>query len=156
MLLKLKKAYLDYTRAIHLDPTNTQIYIYRGQVIFEMGNQDLAAFCVQHAAFITDKPRSSHGADSDMLNSGSKGNLATPNASNITGTVNQSVTQQALVFLFLKQFDKAIGVLEHELKIKPSSTVYNLLGRVFMKAKRWKEAASSYDSSIEANVFYNY
>jgi len=26
---KLKRAYIDYTKAIHLDPLNTQVYIYR-------------------------------------------------------------------------------------------------------------------------------
>ncbi len=29
IFLKLKRAYLDYSKAIHLDPMNTQIYIYR-------------------------------------------------------------------------------------------------------------------------------
>jgi tetratricopeptide (TPR) repeat protein len=129
-----------------------------------MGNLDLAAFCVQHAAYITDRSKNS----SDSFNSTGKiklndisvasynasslmSNNSTPNTGS-NGTVNQSVTQQALVFLFLKKFNKAISVLEHELRIKPNTTVYNLLGRVFMKAKKWKEAVENFDKSIEYNV----
>ncbi len=70
------------------------------------------------------------------------------NASNM----NQSVTQRAVVFSFLKNFNKAISVLDYELKLKPSGEIYNLLGRVYMKAKRWPEAVSTFERSIEANV----
>ncbi len=150
LFLKLKRAYIDYTKAIHLDPMNTQVYIYRGQVIFEMGDSKLASFCVQHAAFMENK-ESTIGfkeANEDRPTTGKTKSTTESNASNM----NQSVTQRAVVFSFLKNFNKAINVLDYELKLKPSGEIYNLLGRVYMKAKRWPEAVSTFERSIEANV----
>ena len=143
----MKRAYIDYTNAIHLDPMNTQVYIYRGQVIFEMGDSKLASFCVQHAAFMENKD-SSLEASGNRPNSSKTKTSSDSNASNM----NQSVTQRAVVFSFLKNFNKAISVLDYELKLKPSGEIYNLLGRVYMKAKRWPEAVSTFERSIEANV----
>ncbi len=143
----MKRAYIDYTKAIHLDPMNTQVYIYRGQVIFEMGDSKLASFCVQHAAFMENKD-SSLEASGNRPNSSKTKTSSDSNASNM----NQSVTQRAVVFSFLKNFNKAISVLDYELKLKPSGEIYNLLGRVYMKAKRWPEAVSTFERSIEANV----
>lgn len=34
-MFKLKRAYIDYTKAIHLDPLNTQVYIYRVRKIHQ-------------------------------------------------------------------------------------------------------------------------
>jgi len=126
---------------------NTQVYIYRGQVIFEMGDSKLASFCVQHAAFMENKD-SSLEASGNRPNSSKTKTSSDSNASNM----NQSVTQRAVVFSFLKNFNKAISVLDYELKLKPSGEIYNLLGRVYMKAKRWPEAVSTFERSIEANV----
>jgi uncharacterized protein HemY len=64
------------------------------------------------------------------------------------------VTQRAVVFSFLKNFPKAISELENDLKVKPNTTVYNLLGRVLMKAKMWNEAVTAFDKSIETNVSF--
>jgi hypothetical protein len=127
-----------------------------------MGNQKLAAFCVQHAAFIN-SGSSGGGGTGDALSSGSKTSLNSTNvqtrppsqnvsSTNPNATINQLVTQQALVFLFLKNYQKAVSILEHELRIKPNCGVYNLLGRVFMKSKQWKEATEAFEKSIETAV----
>ncbi|RNA23613.1 Tetratricopeptide repeat 6 [Brachionus plicatilis] len=158
----LKRAYLDYTKAIHMDPTNTQIYIYRGQTILEMGDLKLAAFCVQYASFMKDNVNSRASNDNDfgtVINRGGSAKIRSKNEgistlSSMTNSVaaqNQSVTQQALVFSFLKNHDKAISVLEQELKVKATTSIYNLLGRVYMKAKKWKEAVMAFEKSIDLN-----
>jgi tetratricopeptide (TPR) repeat protein len=72
--------------------------------------------------------------------------------SNSSSTSNQSVTQRALVFSFLKNYNKAIAILDYDLKIKLSSDIFNLLGRVYMKAKNWEEAVATFEKSIEFNV----
>ncbi|XP_074650504.1 uncharacterized protein LOC141905524 isoform X2 [Tubulanus polymorphus] len=46
----VKNALLDFTRAIHLRPDVPDYYMYRGYLVLKLGNLDLAAFCVQHAA----------------------------------------------------------------------------------------------------------
>ena len=154
-----------------MDPLNTQIYIYRGQVILEMGNLKLAAFCVQHASFLNEGGNSRQKNKDDtsmvrMLSSRDRlpkdgfsksvsrfsGFSQQTSQSNFASTSNQSVTQRALVFSFLKNYQKAISVLEYDLKIKLSSDKFNLLGRVYMKAKNWEQAVQTFEKSIEFNV----
>ncbi|XP_069494511.1 tetratricopeptide repeat protein 6 [Ambystoma mexicanum] len=47
---ELPKALKDITRAIHLQPDALQMYIMRGQYLFEMKKYDLASFCICYAA----------------------------------------------------------------------------------------------------------
>ena len=155
-----------------MDPLNTQIYIYRGQVILEMGNLKLAAFCVQHASFLNEggksKPRDDSNSMVRILSSRGQKEATTSvsrfsgfsqqtSQSNFSTTSNQSVTQRALVFSFLKNYQKAIGILDYDLKIKLSTDIFNLLGRVYMKAKNWEQAVVTFEKSIEFNVsdFFN-
>ena len=141
---------MDYTKAIHLDPMNTAIYIYRGQVILEMGNMKLAAFCVQHAAFLNDN---SKRAPAQPNQSTTKATQSTTSMSpDNVAAMTQSVTQRAVVFSFLKDYPKAISELEKDLKTKPSTSVYNLLGKVLMKAKMWQESIDAFNKSIDTNV----
>ena len=143
----------------------------KGQVIYEMGNSKLASFCVQHAAFMNEGIKNAKAAHSTssllasesanrLQSAGSKRGGApsqtrsdsrSTNASTVS-PANQSVTQRAVVFAFLKNYAKAISVLEYDLKLKPSAEIFNLLGRTCMKAKKWNEAVSVFDESIELNV----
>ena len=41
----------------------------------------------------------------------------------------------------------------YDLKIKLSSDIFNLLGRVYMKAKNWEQAVITFEKSIEFNAF---
>ncbi|XP_033111439.1 uncharacterized protein LOC117112460 isoform X2 [Anneissia japonica] len=50
LIHELKYALMDYTRAIHLRPDQQHYYMYRGEILLEMKNFELASFCVQHAA----------------------------------------------------------------------------------------------------------
>jgi hypothetical protein len=100
-----------------------------------MGNFKLAAFCVQHAAFLNE------------------GNAKTSKDYDLTATEmkqneDQSVTQKAVVYAFLKNFPKAFNVLDNELKLKPNRKTYNLLGKIFMDAKLWQEGADIFQKSI--------
>lgn len=131
-----------------------------------MGNLKLAAFCVQHASFLNDGLRSKSSMSGTVgtivrSTSGKTKNYseALTSHSNMTNLSvapkqNQSVTQRALVFAFLKNYDKAISILESELRVKATTDIYNLLGRVYMKAKRWSDAVVAFDKSIELNVSF--
>ena len=154
--------------------------INKGQVILEMGNLKLAAFCVQHAAFMNDNLSKKHHrsntlTDQTMIpaqgrllssrnyNTNSKmagggpslsrfSRMTTQSNQSTTSNVNHSVTQQALVYLFLKNYKKAVEILERELRIKPSTEIFNLLGRVNMKSKTWDAAVDAFEKSISLNV----
>ena len=133
-----------------------------------MGNLELAAFCVQHASFLNEdyknksKSRNESQATVRLLsgkntkrdNAMAMSRISDNSSQFIPSTVNQSVTQRALVFSFLKDYKKAIAVLDYELKLKPSTDIYNLLGRVYMKSKDWQLAVATFEKSIELNVKY--
>jgi hypothetical protein len=124
-----------------------------------MGNAKLASFCVQHAAFMNegmnDKTKPSREANRSAIASRSQKAVTTITDETVSSTANQSVTQQAVVFSFLKNYVKAIAILENELRTKPYPEIFNLLGRVFMKAKRLKDAVGSFEQSIECILEVN-
>ena len=104
-----------------------------------MGDIKLAAFCVQHAAFLNE------------------GNAKISKQANISSTEtksndDQSVTQKAVVYAFLKNFPKAFAVLDNELKLKPHRKTFNLLGNILMNAKQWQEASDVFQKSISFTV----
>lgn len=117
-----------------------------------MGDLKLAAFCVQHASFMKANTNLKTIQEDDVASVISRSKTdAISSMTNASTFQNQSVTQQALVFSFLKDHNKAINVLEQELKVKATTDIYNLLGRVYMKAKNWKEAIAAFEKSIELN-----
>jgi hypothetical protein len=107
-----------------------------------MGNYKLAAFCVQHAAFLNE--------GNLKKSSDSRGAASTPSEQKTNE--DQSVTQKAVVYAFLKNFTKAFAVLDNELKLKPHRKTYNLLGNIFMDAKLWQEASDIFQKSISFTV----
>lgn len=125
--------------------------------MLEMGDLKMAAFCVQHAAFMNDISKQQQqqlAATSESVQQAPKLlPLQQQIANNQQSSMSASVKQQALVFAFLKDYDKSIATLEYELKLKPpSGELCNLLGRVYMKAKKWEKAAEAFDKTIEHNV----
>lgn len=104
-----------------------------------MGNFKLAAFCVQHTAFLNE------------VNVATSSNLES-SFNDINISQNHSVTQKAVVYAFLKSFSKAFNVLENELKLKPDRKTYNLLGKIYMEAKMWQDASGIFQRSIDFNV----
>lgn len=122
----LKMALKDFTRAIHLQPDVHHYYMFRGQLILELGNLDLAAFCVRHAAEI-----------------GGEG------GSGSSSTFGDRPTQQAAVQSFLKNYDKAIDALVIATCTKPVASLFMLLGKTQMKAKRFKDGAVSFEKALD-------
>jgi cytochrome c-type biogenesis protein CcmH/NrfG len=125
-----------------------------------MGNYKLASFCVQHAATVNEnvlKETISNAALLTMATSQLEQppigvQMKSSNELIFNTLVNQSVTQQAIVYSFLHEHQRAIDVLESELRAKPSSTLFNLLGRVLMKAKKWNDAIIAFEKSIKFDV----
>ncbi|XP_052281417.1 uncharacterized protein LOC127878913 isoform X2 [Dreissena polymorpha] len=112
---ELKLALRDFTRAIHLRPDVHHYYMYRGQLLLELGNLDLAAFCVKHASEISSN-----------------------------SSMGQRPTQQAVVHSFLKNYDKAVDALMTSTRSNPKPSMYMLLGKTQMKAKKFEDAVSSF------------
>lgn len=124
-----------------------------------MGDLKMAAFCVQHAAFMNDISKQQTTTSSEQSSNGQQTTVKPllQQQGQQSLSMSPSVKQQALVFAFLKDYDKSIATLEYELKLKPpNGELCNLLGRVYMKAKKWEQAADAFDKSIEYNVIINF
>ncbi|XP_014647570.1 PREDICTED: tetratricopeptide repeat protein 6 [Ceratotherium simum simum] len=118
-LHKLKKAVRELSRAIHLQPDGIQLYIIRGQYLLMMKCYDLAKFTIYQIAEMN------------------------------KGLLKLSPIQQALIYSFCENHDKAIQVLDGITLNKPEITVYTLLAKAQMKAKRRKEAMRMLKKALE-------
>ncbi|GFR77474.1 tetratricopeptide repeat protein 6, partial [Elysia marginata] len=114
-----KNALKDFTRAIHLRPDMHHFYMHRGQLVLELGNLDLAGFCVRHASEL--------GA----------------------GTFGSSPTQQAVVQSFLKNYERAVDALQQASREKPIAPYFMMLGKTHMKAKQFTEAVQSFKQALD-------
>ncbi|KAI4060668.1 tetratricopeptide repeat domain 6 [Homo sapiens] len=119
-LHKLKKAVNELSRAIHLQPDGIQLYIRRGQYLLMMKYYDLAKFTIYQIAEM-DK-----------------------------GLSELSPMQQALIYSFCENHDKAIEVLDGISWNRAEMTMCALLAKVQMKAKRTKEAVEVLKKALDA------
>ncbi len=69
---------------------------------------------------------------------------------------DQTITQKSVVYTFLNDFDQAKEILNKQLEIKPDVKIYNLLGKVFMKAKEWSDACGIFEKSIQFIVSFEW
>nr|XP_035116265.1 tetratricopeptide repeat protein 6 isoform X3 [Callithrix jacchus] len=118
-LHKLKKAVNELSRAIHLQPDGIQLYIRRGQYLLMMRCYNLAKFTIYQVAEM-DK-----------------------------GLIELSPVQQALIYSFCENHDKAIEVLDGISWNRTDMTMYALLAKVQMKAKRTKEAVRTLKTALD-------
>ncbi|XP_035584032.1 tetratricopeptide repeat protein 6 isoform X3 [Zalophus californianus] len=118
-LHKLKKAVRELSRAIHLQPDGIQLYIIRGQYLLMMKCYDLAKFTIYQVAEMN------------------------------KGLIELSPIQQALIYSFCENHDKAIQVLDGITLNRPELTMYTLLAKAQMKAKRNKEAVKMFKKALD-------
>ncbi|ESP04789.1 hypothetical protein LOTGIDRAFT_109285, partial [Lottia gigantea] len=118
----LTLAIRDFSRAIHLRPDIQHYYMYRGQLILETGNLELAAFCVRQASEL--------------------------NTDTVASSLGEKPTQQAVVQSFLKNYDKVSNIVRDQGDNKPVAPLFMLLGKTQMKAKRFQDAVLSFNEAL--------
>ncbi|XP_023377408.1 tetratricopeptide repeat protein 6 [Pteropus vampyrus] len=118
-LHELKKAVRELSYAIHLQPDGIQLYIIRGQYLLMMKCYDLAKFTIYQVAEMN------------------------------KGHIELSPIQQALIYSFCENHDKAIQVLDGIILNRPEITTYTLLAKSQMKAKRSKEAVRMFKKALD-------
>ncbi|XP_063118718.1 tetratricopeptide repeat protein 6 isoform X4 [Rattus norvegicus] len=122
-LHKLKKAVTELSRAIHLQPDAIHLYIIRGQYLLMMKSYDLAKLTIFQVAEMN------------------------------KGVIELSPIQEALIYSFCENHDKAIHVLEGVIANKPDISTYALLAKAQMKAKRIKESVRLFKKALELYTF---
>ncbi|KAM5235483.1 tetratricopeptide repeat protein 6 [Ctenodactylus gundi] len=118
-LHKWKMAVKELSRAIHLQPDGIQLHMIRGQYLLLMKYYDLAKFTIYQVAEMN------------------------------KGHIDLTPVQQALIFSFLENHDKAIQILEGVVLSRPEVATYALLAKAQMKAKRMKEAEKTFKKALE-------
>ncbi|KAM8780252.1 tetratricopeptide repeat protein 6 [Rhynchonycteris naso] len=116
---KLKKSVRELSRAIHLQPDGIQLYIIRGQYLLKMKCYDLAKFTIYQVAEMN------------------------------KGAIELSPIQQALIYSFCENHDKAIQILDEMALNRPEVAMYALLAKAHMKAKRNKEAVRKFKKALD-------
>ncbi|XP_030415094.1 tetratricopeptide repeat protein 6 isoform X5 [Gopherus evgoodei] len=115
----LQRALRDINRAIHLYPTESYLYIIRGQYLIEMKEYKLASFCILQVAEMGDV------------------------------SFKTSPVQQALVLSFCQNHSKAIECLLEVIADQPAPSMFVLLGKIQMKAKKTKDAVESFQQALK-------
>ncbi|XP_070611382.1 tetratricopeptide repeat protein 6 isoform X2 [Erythrolamprus reginae] len=114
----LKSSVKDINRAIHLHPNLPHLLLTRGQYLLQMKQFQLASFCIYQVAEM-DK-----------------------------GSLGCSLVQEALVQSFCQNYNKAIECAIAATKNQPEPAIFCLLGKIQMKAKKFKDALSSFNEAL--------
>ncbi|KAG8126289.1 hypothetical protein E2320_021407, partial [Naja naja] len=114
----LKNSVKDINRAIHLHPNLPHLFLTRGQYLLQMKHFQLASFCIYQVAEM-DK-----------------------------GSLGCSLVQEALVQSFCQNYNKAIECAIAATRNQPEPAIYCLLGKIQMKAKKFKDALSSFNEAL--------
>uniref|UniRef100_A0A8C2VL38 Tetratricopeptide repeat domain 6 n=1 Tax=Chinchilla lanigera TaxID=34839 RepID=A0A8C2VL38_CHILA len=122
-LHRWKSAVNELSRAIHLQPDGIQLYIIRGQYLLMMKCYDLAKFTIYQVAEMN------------------------------KGLIGLSPIQQAHIYSFCENHEKAIQVLDGMSWSRSEMTMFTLLAKAQMKAKKIKEAVRMFKKALE--VFSN-
>uniref|UniRef100_A0A8C9UW70 Tetratricopeptide repeat domain 6 n=1 Tax=Spermophilus dauricus TaxID=99837 RepID=A0A8C9UW70_SPEDA len=117
-LHKLKRAVKELSRAIHFQPDGVQLYIIRGQYLLMMKCYDLAKFTIYQVAEMN------------------------------RGLIELNPIQQAIIYSFCENHEKAIQVLEESLWSKPEVIMF-IIAKTLMKAKKFKEALRMLKKAME-------
>ncbi|XP_067388344.1 tetratricopeptide repeat protein 6 [Emydura macquarii macquarii] len=115
----LQHALRDINRAIHLYPNYSYLFIIRGQYLLEMKEYKLASFCIHQVAEMGE------------------------------GKISLSPVQQALVRSFCQDHNKAIECLLEIIASQPVPSMFVLLGKIQMKAKKTKDAMESFQQALK-------
>ncbi|XP_042714425.2 tetratricopeptide repeat protein 6 isoform X3 [Chrysemys picta bellii] len=115
----LQHALRDINRAIHLYPTESYLCIIRGQYLIEMKEYKLASFCILQVAEMGDV------------------------------SFKTSPVQQALVQSFCQNHSNAIECLLEVIANQPAPSMFVLLGKIQMKAKKTKDAVESFQQALK-------
>ncbi|XP_060031436.1 tetratricopeptide repeat protein 6 isoform X2 [Erinaceus europaeus] len=113
------KAVRELSRAIHLQPDEIQLYIIRGKYLLVMKCYDLAKFTIYQVAEMN------------------------------KGIIELSPIQQALIYSFCENHDKAIQVLDGFTLRRPDMAMYTMLAKALMKAKKNKEALKMFKKALD-------
>ncbi|NXE76805.1 TTC6 protein, partial [Cochlearius cochlearius] len=115
----LPNAVKDINRAIHLYPNKPQLCILRGQYLMELKKYELASLCIYQLAEMDEE------------------------------SFTSQPVQQALIQSFCQNHDKAIECLHEATATQLEPSMFVILGKIQMKAKKTKDAMRSFKKAMK-------
>ncbi|XP_063187863.1 tetratricopeptide repeat protein 6 [Chroicocephalus ridibundus] len=115
----LPNAVKDINRAIHVYPNKSQLYILRGQYLMELKKHELASLCIHQLAEMDEE------------------------------SFTSQPVQRALIQSFCQNHDNAIECLREATEIQPEPSMFVILGKIQMKAKKTKDAVRSFKKAMK-------
>ncbi|NXH71531.1 TTC6 protein, partial [Hydrobates tethys] len=118
-LHNLSNAVKDINRAIHLYPNKSQLCILRGQYLMELKKYELASLCIHQLAEMDEE------------------------------SFTSQPVQQALIQSFCQNHNKAIECLCEATATQSEPSMFVILGKIQMKAKKTKDAVRSFKKAMK-------
>ncbi|XP_009472781.1 PREDICTED: tetratricopeptide repeat protein 6 [Nipponia nippon] len=115
----LPNAVKDINRAIHLYPNKSQLCMLRGQYLMELKKYELASLCIHQLAEMNEE------------------------------SFTTQPVQQALIQSFCQNHNKAIECLREATATQPEPSMFVILGKIQMKAKKTKDALRSFKKAMK-------
>ncbi|NXI46447.1 TTC6 protein, partial [Galbula dea] len=115
----LVNAVKDINRAIHLYPNKSQLYVLRGQYLLELKKYNLASLCIHQLAEIDEE------------------------------SFTSQPVLQALIQSCCQNHNKAIECLREATATQLEPSMFVILGKIQMKAKKTKDAVRSFKKAME-------
>ncbi|NXL07253.1 TTC6 protein, partial [Mesembrinibis cayennensis] len=115
----LPNAVKDINRAIHLYPNKSELCMLRGQYLMELKKYELASLCIHQLAEMNEESFTTQPA------------------------------QQALIQSFCQNHNKAIECLREATATQPEPSMFVVLGKIQMKAKKTKDAVRSFKKAMK-------
>ncbi|KAM6204870.1 tetratricopeptide repeat protein 6, partial [Sarcoramphus papa] len=119
----LPNAVKDINQAIHLYPNKSQLCILRGQYLMELKKYELASLCIHQLAEMDEE------------------------------SFTSQPVQQALIQSFCQNHNKAIECLREATETQPEPSMFVILGKIQMKAKKTK-ACDAFSMAIRLHSSY--
>ncbi|XP_039597221.1 uncharacterized protein ttc6 [Polypterus senegalus] len=154
-LLKMEHYYEAIRRfsdALKVEPTYTRAYICRAQAYHKVHDLQRALKDLSHAIHLQPDLQHLYLMRGQYLCEMKKFDLARfciHYAAEMNNALGSSAVQQAAVQSFLQNHEKAIECLTSITLTHPTASVFVLLGKTQMKAKKYQDAVESFQTSLK-------
>lgn len=154
-------AIADFSRAIELQPSNTQYYLHRSEAYKAAGKEDLSKTDVDHVVWmqqlteinrrIANNPKNinlwlARGVHMLQENDVERAAKSFNNALALDGKNIAAVTERVKLHFQLNEFQQAIDLCSKTLEAEDSTTVRSMRGDAYLKLGKLDEAIADFDA----------
>jgi len=150
-------AYIEFQKAIELDPRNRDVYYALGHVHFELKNYKQALDAFNKVLSFNPEDSEAHNYIGRVYAFQGKLELAIASYEAALKNTRYATPEipywnMGLVYIRLKKYRYAVQTLSNALRMKPELVpVHNLLGNVYAKMRQNEKAIAAYQAALRIN-----